>query len=325
MLTQVALIADGKKIPCDSFDKAEMMFYEMMARKQYNKQNGNDHSLDQLYKNDCSPAKPVDVDSTVMKYIEKKYPEELKKVTGKDVEMAGGKMFFNSKQTVLAHFARQKFITFYQKIATELQKTTLEFKPSQMKLLEAEFPDLLITPYPNKHLIIVMGGYVSIERLERFLKNNCQSPVRSIGHTAQKASIKDSATPATQDSKKDEETCPICMDTLTEKETLPKCKHSFCKDCLKRAFEFKPACPICGVLYGKLKGTQPDKGSMKVTYEATSHLPGYERYGTIVINYYIPSGIQGVSIHQFTLMPLCLDLAKFCQANSVTCPLTCLK
>lgn len=320
MLTELAVLdINGKPIPCGSFDEMEKKYCEFAAlQKQYNKQNANYLSQDQLYKNDCSPPKPVDVDNTVIEYIKEKYPQEWKKIIGKDVKMDSGKMFFNSKQTVLAHFARQKFITLYQKIATELQEQTLPCKPSQRLLLEAEFPELLLTPCPDKQSIHVTGGYVSMERLSRFLKNYFQSPVRSTGHAAPKASIKDSYPPATQDSKKDEEeTCPICMDTLTEKQMLPKCKHSFCKDCLKRAFDFKPACPICGVLYGKLKGTQPEKGTMKVTYEA-SHLPGYEKYGTIVINYYIPSGIQGVSIHQFTSTVLWLDLAKFCQANSVT-------
>ncbi|XP_035513572.1 probable E3 ubiquitin-protein ligase DTX3 [Morone saxatilis] len=90
----------------------------------------------------------------------------------------------------------------------------------------------------------------------------------------------------------EDEPCPICMEPIvaTEKKTL-NCKHSFCRDCLKTAFNYKPVCPTCGQLYGVLKGTQPDGGKMEVTRNASS-LPGYEKYGTIIISYYIPSGTQ---------------------------------
>lgn len=82
------------------------------------------------------------------------------------------------------------------------------------------------------------------------------------------------------------------MDTIkaAEKKTL-RCKHSFCRDCLKQAFAYKPVCPTCGELYGTLTGTQPEGGKMDVARNSSS-LPGYEKYGTIVIHYYIPSGTQ---------------------------------
>uniref|UniRef100_A0A3Q3F278 E3 ubiquitin-protein ligase n=1 Tax=Labrus bergylta TaxID=56723 RepID=A0A3Q3F278_9LABR len=90
----------------------------------------------------------------------------------------------------------------------------------------------------------------------------------------------------------EQEPCPICMESIKSSEKVSlKCKHSFCRDCLKKAFTYKPICPTCGALYGVLTGTQPDGGTMKVT-TAPSSLPGYESYGTVIINYYIPSGIQ---------------------------------
>ena len=301
MFPKVTLTVDGgtifkgrKTLPLEgSFEEVEKTFYELATLKKTKSVEAK-----RLYEDDCSPAKSVEVDSTVMRFIKEKYPKELKRIMGNDVEMTTVRgrealtcVSFNPKQPVLAQFARQKFITFYQKIATELQMKPFDSKRSPVKLLEAEFPELLITTNPNT----VTGAYVSIERLERFLENDFKSPSRSRGHAAQKASVKDSGSPATRHPQKDEEeTCPICMDTLTEKKTLPQCKHSFCKDCVKRAFDIKPVCPVCGVLYGELKGTQPEKGTMKVTYEDNSHLPGYEKYGTIVIEYYIPSGIQGV-------------------------------
>uniref|UniRef100_A0A3Q0RYZ1 E3 ubiquitin-protein ligase n=1 Tax=Amphilophus citrinellus TaxID=61819 RepID=A0A3Q0RYZ1_AMPCI len=93
------------------------------------------------------------------------------------------------------------------------------------------------------------------------------------------------------------ESCPICMETIVtkQKKTL-RCKHSFCEECLKKAFEYKPVCPTCGELYGTLKGIQPDGGTMNITKNSSS-LPGYEKYGTIVIHYNIPSGIQKVREH----------------------------
>ncbi|XP_024909169.1 E3 ubiquitin-protein ligase DTX3L-like [Cynoglossus semilaevis] len=56
-------------------------------------------------------------------------------------------------------------------------------------------------------------------------------------------------------------------------------------------FQYKPVCPTCGQIYGTLTGNQPEGGSMTVTTNSSS-LPGYEGYGTIVIQYDISSGIQ---------------------------------
>lgn len=105
---------------------------------------------------------------------------------------------------------------------------------------------------------------------------------------------------ATKKRGEEQETCPICLDFLKmpNMKTLPSCHHSFCKDCLKMAFVSKPVCPVCGIVYGKLKGNQPINASMDVSTMSTP-LPGHEKYGTIVIRYYVPSGIQGVSMCKF--------------------------
>ena len=44
-----------------------------------------------------------------------------------------------------------------------------------------------------------------------------------------------------------EDECSICMDLLIEKEVLSinKCKHAFCRDCLKLWLEEKKQCPMC--------------------------------------------------------------------------------
>uniref|UniRef100_A0A8D0GVP1 E3 ubiquitin-protein ligase n=1 Tax=Sphenodon punctatus TaxID=8508 RepID=A0A8D0GVP1_SPHPU len=88
--------------------------------------------------------------------------------------------------------------------------------------------------------------------------------------------------------------CPICLGEIQNPKTLEKCKHSFCEDCITRALQVKKACPMCGRFYGQLVGNQPENGRMLVSKDASLLLPGYERYGTIIIQYVFPPGIQGV-------------------------------
>ncbi|XP_046368845.2 uncharacterized protein LOC124143788 isoform X1 [Haliotis rufescens] len=86
-------------------------------------------------------------------------------------------------------------------------------------------------------------------------------------------------------------TCAICLGVIIDLKQLDKCYHIFCKSCIDRSFrEHKPVCPTCNMVYGVIKGNQPD-GTMKVVYNSTP-LSGYEDWGSIQINYDIPSGIQ---------------------------------
>ena len=92
-----------------------------------------------------------------------------------------------------------------------------------------------------------------------------------------------------------EDMCSICSHKATNPKILDICKHSFCTECIDESFKkWKPKCPICGTIYGEIKGTQPD-GGMDVSYSTNTNLPGYEAYGTIVIRYHFPDGIQKVS------------------------------
>ena len=92
-----------------------------------------------------------------------------------------------------------------------------------------------------------------------------------------------------------DDTCTICMCPFTKPKTLPKCKHTFCEECIDACFKkMKPACPVCGEIYGEIKGNQPKGGTMRNYTEYHSNLPGYEGCGTIVIDYHIPGGTQGV-------------------------------
>jgi len=52
-----------------------------------------------------------------------------------------------------------------------------------------------------------------------------------------------------------------------------------------------PYCPVCKVPLRQVIGDQPDG---KMSYQTLREsLPGYERYGTLKITYYIANGIQG--------------------------------
>ncbi|XP_051534722.1 E3 ubiquitin-protein ligase DTX3L-like [Myxocyprinus asiaticus] len=244
---------------------------------------------------------PVEVDETVLYYITEKKSMEFEKIKRNSVSIKQSKrhVTFSSPtgENIHAQFAREQFITLYQKTATGLQTRTYNLDPKNIKYYSAEFPELLINTSKDKRGVTLTGSFISLERFEAFLNGTKK---RSWQHQTLNKT-KDYGTPYKQPEAQEktidqakEETCPICLDTIKKLEckVLPKCKHCFCNDCLKRAFQLKPACPICGEIYGDLTGTQPKRGTMTVTKDNSS-LPGYEKYGTIVINYYLPSGLQG--------------------------------
>ncbi|KAJ4941403.1 hypothetical protein JOQ06_011282 [Pogonophryne albipinna] len=253
--------------------------------------------------------KPVDVSGVVMAYIKEKCDRELKKIEGNtfhieplhdnasSTEQVTFRSHQGSSEPVHADFVRQRFITFYQRTASDLQVTSVSVSPHHLRDLQRTFPRLLFEPTttsPSRPEVTVTGPFLHIAQLKEFLSQKTPSPSKSPGNKGP-ADTPSSRTPgpsSTLSKDPEVEACPICMEAIenTEKETL-RCKHSFCRDCLKRAFDYKPVCPTCGALYGTLTGTQPDGGSMDVT-KSSSSLPGYQKYGTITINYYIPSGIQ---------------------------------
>ncbi|XP_026106002.1 E3 ubiquitin-protein ligase DTX3L-like [Carassius auratus] len=244
---------------------------------------------------------PVKVDDIFMHYIEKMKSKELdiiKKRNAVIMKRDNRLVTFlpQSGNSLHAQFAREQFITLYQKIATGLQTRTYFYSPGITMLCKAEFPELLIS-HKDERQFQLTGNFISLERFGKCLKGSTQR----YSHYQTPNKIKVYETPYRQnveqqksiDRAKDE-TCPICLEPLNTSEctVLPKCKHRFCKDCLKRAFQLKPTCPICGEIYGSLTGTQPKGGSMTVSWDSSS-LPGYEKYGTILISYHIPSGRQG--------------------------------
>ena len=92
----------------------------------------------------------------------------------------------------------------------------------------------------------------------------------------------------------EEETCSICMDTPTNPKRLHKCGHIFCKDCIVQCFSYKPACPICGQIYGKITGDQPP-GTLSIRKCHQSLSGSHDSKDCIVLTYSFQSGRQGVS------------------------------
>jgi deltex-like protein len=94
----------------------------------------------------------------------------------------------------------------------------------------------------------------------------------------------------TRELKKD--SCPICVDDLKNPVKL-ECGHQFCTDCIDEYnSRCQPKCPICGHLFGQVRGNQP-RGTFTCRRIYTpSYLPGYEKYGTLEITYHFPDGVQ---------------------------------
>ncbi|XP_041362739.1 uncharacterized protein DDB_G0290685-like [Gigantopelta aegis] len=88
------------------------------------------------------------------------------------------------------------------------------------------------------------------------------------------------------------EMCVICMEEIKDPKKLDKCGHVFCRSCITDCFEkFKPVCPTCNMVYGVVRGTQPEEGTMNVTNNSGS-LPGYPECGMIIIDYVFHDGVQ---------------------------------
>ena len=106
------------------------------------------------------------------------------------------------------------------------------------------------------------------------------------------------------------EMCAVCLERILGKKTL-KCSHSLCSDCIE-----SPACRVCITFYGEHTGNQP-VGTMTVT-RSWQRLPGYERCGSIVIQYKFLAGIQGVSLSLSHTHPrtLVIEVGSFAAVDS---------
>ncbi|XP_076021323.1 uncharacterized protein LOC143012139 [Genypterus blacodes] len=277
-----------------SFEEIEECFLRLSAVRS---ESGRSSQPDEKA---AARVEPVEVACFVMTYIREKCSKELNRIQGENfvIEMqnlsshSGNVMVSFTPQHAKAkhvhsQFIRQRFVTFYQRLAADMQRRSIILTLHNYIDLQQKFPQLLFEPRHNPSKAYVTGPFIQVAALEEFLlyKSSKNSP-------RQKDPTHKTATSVSHSTPPEDESCPICIEVIaaTEKEIL-KCKHSFCKGCLKKAFEYKPVCPTCGALYGTLMGTQPEGGTMKVT-KSLSSLPGYEQYGTIMIHYYIPNGIQ---------------------------------
>lgn len=291
---------DANGLASGSFREAEDMYRSIIVQRTRDGSRDLRQEERQAQSNSIVDE-PVKVDGVVMDYIEEMKSKELeiiKKRNGVIMKRDDRRVTFMSPsgKSVHAQFAREQFITLYQKIATGLQTRTYDYRVGMVERCQAEFPELRIT-WKDKRRLQLTGNFISLERFETFLNGSTQTC--SHYQTPNKTKVSDTPykQPVKQQTSIDQakdEACPICLETLkiSESTVLSKCKHRFCKDCLERAFHVKPTCPICGEIYGNLTGTQPKGGTMTVSSDRSS-LPGYEKYGTIIINYNIPSGYQG--------------------------------
>lgn len=92
----------------------------------------------------------------------------------------------------------------------------------------------------------------------------------------------------------EEEICWICMDTPIDPKRLHECGHIFCKDHIDEYFSYKPACPNCGQIYGKMTGDQPP-GTLSIKKYHQSLSGFYDSKDCIVLTYTFQHGRQGVS------------------------------
>ncbi|XP_075914684.1 E3 ubiquitin-protein ligase DTX3L-like isoform X2 [Petromyzon marinus] len=219
----------------------------------------------------------------------------------------------NDKNTFLFNDAMEAFTNFFQsknknirhsifKITKDLPERQLDDAISTAK---KSYPEMLFQKDESLTEVTIVGYVAKVagdvdqvekardllyETLYGFSHGSSSKRNKPNAHVTMNSGTIPTAKP-NQENNKDK--CPICMDDFTCKTSLEKCKHSFCKECIDQSMKLKSVCPICQTVYGKLEGDQPKDASMKVTTYYKTSLPGYEKYGTIAIDYDIPNGRQG--------------------------------
>ncbi|XP_072353172.1 uncharacterized protein [Scyliorhinus torazame] len=258
------------------------------------------------------------VNEIILNYIEAIYGSYLQRIE-KDFDVIMKKstlledgvkvQFIQKKNGKPSEGATEKFLCRYQTIATNLKMEELPhpgsiiIKRDIVESLQKKFPKVWVTEKETGFVII--GDPIDVKNTKEFLKmqfsqidtytmpDSTNTSRRPSLTSEYKPNSNSAAAGSKQESKDEDTTCPICLEEFQDREILKKCKHSFCKECINVAFKTKSACPLCGEVYGEIRGNQPDGGRM--THKIiTLHLPGYEKFETIEIYYIIPDGIQGV-------------------------------
>uniref|UniRef100_A0A7M4FSH2 E3 ubiquitin-protein ligase n=1 Tax=Crocodylus porosus TaxID=8502 RepID=A0A7M4FSH2_CROPO len=251
----------------------------------------------------------IEVDATEFKLAETMLNKEIEEITvnfdttiEKKPCLASQKLRIifkpKNKDSDMSSHAYESFITAFQVISSKIIQKTLPLKHPAVQQQELDcYLDHLLSE--NSYVIIrrkedklLLTGlmdsvFVAEKCISSWLENSTQMKTET-------AEIKTGTAHGAQqfhgETDRGKESCAICMDKISEKVTLPKCKHEFCKVCIDKSMQYKPACPVCNTFYGCAKGNQPD-GSMSFTTGYFS-LPGYPKCNTLVINYHIPNGIQ---------------------------------
>ncbi|XP_070575652.1 probable E3 ubiquitin-protein ligase DTX3 isoform X2 [Ptychodera flava] len=86
--------------------------------------------------------------------------------------------------------------------------------------------------------------------------------------------------------------CTICADDNVKLKKLLCCGFLICEACAGKHFASNSKCPSClkkAVVL--VDGNQPRSSKMEYQVDS-SPLPGYSSFGTIVIDYFFPDGIQ---------------------------------
>ena len=85
--------------------------------------------------------------------------------------------------------------------------------------------------------------------------------------------------------------CPVCLEKPVRQVKMPCCQQILCKECYDRAFQVSPYCAVCRKPQRAVFGNQPAGATM--SHSVSQHaLPGYPGFGTIIITYRVPDGIQ---------------------------------
>ncbi|XP_036204228.1 E3 ubiquitin-protein ligase DTX3L-like isoform X1 [Myotis myotis] len=263
----------------------------------------------------------IEVDTAHYKFLEAELLQEISEIekkynTQSKILGKGDKTCIlfepKDKEVDLSVHAYASFVDAYQHVSCQLMREVVPLAKERKDLYGIKFADNFKKRHPGVDFVLTQGSVTFIglpnhiaKAKQYVLKTGGMSPL------AGEKSNEDHETPMDVDSNdsetflptsqrsassgasgmnKEEDMCAICMEPINNKLVLPKCKHEFCNPCITEAMRYKPVCPVCQTVYGVQKGNQPE-GTMSVNYVRHS-LPGYENYGSIVINYNMTGGIQ---------------------------------
>ncbi|XP_056461965.1 E3 ubiquitin-protein ligase DTX3L-like isoform X2 [Gadus chalcogrammus] len=200
--------------------------------------------------------------------------------------------------------ALRALLCLYQRVATSVLSCSLQ-RQSESYLVEKRLAGIHgVVPDLRGDQLRIIGLPEDLRRAVDLIESDLGSPVfreedkQRIGHlrygvdSSGGSDMAGGAPPVrgASGAEEEEDKCPVCMDKFTNRTTLP-CNHALCKECLENLVtKMGPTCPICKAIFGEITGDQPD-GSMTYETQRTS-LPGFWRYGHILIKYEIPSGKQ---------------------------------